>query len=148
PKAPWDVARLNAALEGSMTFGYYQPPTAAEAKGTYFFNGSKLNERNLLQAEALIYHELIPGHHFQIAGQYENTGLPPFRQNYFSTAFTEGWGEYASSLGEELGGFEDPYDHYGRLGMEMFLAMRLVVDTGMNELHWTRQQAIDLMREN
>lgn len=147
PKAPWDVQRLDPSLEASMTFGYYQPPTAAEPKGTYFFNGSKLSERSLLQAEALIYHELVPGHHFQIALQYENEKLPELRQVYFTTAYTEGWGEYASSLGEELGGYQDPYDRYGRLGMEMFLTMRLVVDTGMNYLKWPREKAIEMMKD-
>jgi uncharacterized protein (DUF885 family) len=149
PKAPYGVKRLDPALEGStFTFGYYQEPTPADPKGYYNYNGSKLSERPMINAAALIYHELAPGHHFQINLQQENDRLPPFRRLNFHTAFTEGWGEYASSLGTEMGLYSDPYDEYGRLGMEMFLSSRLVVDTGMNLLGWPRQKAIDYMLEH
>jgi uncharacterized protein (DUF885 family) len=148
PKAKYDVQRLNPALEGSITFGYYQQPTATDAIGHYYYNGSKLNERNLLFAQALIAHELVPGHHFQIARQEENQNLPAFRRETFDTAFVEGWGEYAAYLGNEMGLYEDPYDRYGRLMMDMLLSMRLVVDTGMNALGWSRERAADFMREN
>jgi len=148
PKAPYDVQRLDPALEGSITFGYYQPPTATDPVGHYYYNGSKLNERNLLFAQALIAHELVPGHHFQIARQEENQALPEFRRENFDTAFVEGWGEYAAALGNEMGLYDDPYDHYGRLMMDMLLSVRLVVDTGMNALGWSRDRAADFMREN
>jgi uncharacterized protein (DUF885 family) len=148
PKAKYDVQRLNPALEGSITFGYYQQPTATDPIGHYYYNGSKLNERNLLFAQALIAHELVPGHHFQIARQEENQNLPAFRRETFDTAFVEGWGEYAAFLGNEMGLYEDPYDRYGRLMMDMLLSVRLVVDTGMNALGWSRERAADFMREN
>jgi len=116
--------------------------------GHYYYNGSKLNERNLLFAPALIAHELIPGHHFQIARQEEDEALPLFRRENFDTAFIEGWGEYAAALGKEMGIYDDPYDRYGRLMMDMLLSVRLVVDTGMNTLGWSRERAADFMREN
>lgn len=148
PKAAYDVKRLNPALEGSITFGYYQPPTATDPVGHYYYNGSKLNERNLLFAPALIAHELVPGHHFQIARQEENDQLPLFRRESFNTAFVEGWGEYAAALGNDMGTYADPYDRYGRLTMDMMLSVRLVVDTGMNALLWSRERAAGFMREN
>ncbi len=148
PKAPYGVERLDPVLEGSWTYGYYQEPTTANPKGIYLFNGSDLHERSMLDAESLIYHELIPGHHFQIALQEENEALTALRKNYFNTAFAEGWAEYAASLGLELGRYQDPYDLYGRYSAEMFFAVRLVVDTGMNHHGWTLSRAIAFMRKN
>lgn len=147
PKAPYGVKRLDPALEGSMTFGFYQQPMPADPSGSYLFNGSKLDQRPLMGAAALIYHELLPGHHFQIALQLENESLPELRQNLYHTAFVEGWAEYASELGIEMGLYEDPYALYGRLAMDMFLSNRLVVDTGMNALGWPRSRAVEFMRE-
>lgn len=148
PKAAYDVKRLDPALEGSMTFGYYQQPTATDPGGHYYYNGSKVGERNLLFAPALMLHELIPGHHFQIARQEENESLPAFRRETFDTAFVEGWGEYAASLGLEMGIYDDPYDHAGRLMMDSMLSVRLVVDTGMNALGWSRERAMEFMKAN
>ena len=148
PRATYDVKRLDPALEGAMTFGYYQQPTASDPVGHYFYNGSKPAERNLLFAPALMLHELIPGHHFQIARQEENEDLPQFRRESFDTAFVEGWGEYAAALGREMGMYDDPYDHAGRLVMDALLSVRLVVDTGMNALGWSREKAMQYMREN
>jgi uncharacterized protein (DUF885 family) len=147
PKAPYGVRRLQPELEASQTFGGYYPPTATEPGGYYYFNGSNLKERSLLNAAALTYHELAPGHHFQIAGTYENPDIPPFQRETYDVAYTEGWGEYASMLAGEMGMYEDPYDLYGRLSMEMFIAVRLVVDTGMNAFGWPRARAIAYMRE-
>jgi uncharacterized protein (DUF885 family) len=148
PRAPYGVRRLEPQLEPGQTFGYYNPPTRTEPVGYYYFNGSNLADRSLLNAGALIYHELVPGHHFQINLAYENLSIPPFRRETTDTAYTEGWGEYASALAGEMGMYEDPYDLYGRLSMEMFIALRLVVDTGMNALGWPRARALELMREN
>jgi uncharacterized protein (DUF885 family) len=147
PKAPFDTQRLNPALEATMTFGYYDRPRPGSPVGTYFFNGSKLEERSLLQSEGLIYHELVPGHHFHIASQIENDKLPPLRKNFYPTVFTEGWAVYASNLGRELGQFQDLYDLYGHLTMEMMASVRLVADTGMNHLKWPRARAMGYMRE-
>ncbi|MDP4821387.1 MAG: DUF885 domain-containing protein, partial [Saprospiraceae bacterium] len=116
--------------------------------GFYRFNGSGLDQRPLVNAAALTYHELIPGHHFQLNLQNENTALPLFRREDHFTAYSEGWGEYASGLADEIGLLEDPYDRYGRLLMDMFLSVRLVVDSGMNHLKWTREEAMEFMRQN
>jgi uncharacterized protein (DUF885 family) len=148
PKAPYGVERLQPELEGTMTYGYYRQPTPSQPRGDYLFNGSKLNERSLLSAASLIYHELLPGHHFQIALQTENESLPEFRRDSNPTAFLEGWGMYASGLAEELGGYSDLADLAGWIANDLFLSSRLVVDTGMNALGWSRYQAMDFMEAN
>jgi uncharacterized protein (DUF885 family) len=148
PKAPYGVRRLDPALEGSMTFGYYQTPIPSDLKGYYLFNGSNLNQRSLLGAGSLIYHELIPGHHFQICLQGENSSLHEFRRESFPTAYVEGWAEYTSTLAGEMGMYRDDYEKYGRLAMKAFLTNRLVVDTGMNLLGWSRSKAVEYMKEN
>lgn len=148
PKAPYGVARLEPELEGSVTYGYYRQPAPGRPEGDYLFNGSKLGERSMLSAAALIFHELVPGHHFQISLQLENEGLSEFRKNNYPTAYVEGWAMYASGLAEEMGGYSDPYDLAGWLANDLFLSSRLVVDTGMNALGWTREQAIDYMKRN
>jgi uncharacterized protein (DUF885 family) len=147
PKAPYGVKRLDPELEGTWTFGLYQQPSPADPSGWYLFNGSRLDQRPLVGAAALIYHELLPGHHFQIALQVENDSLPELRKVLFHTAFVEGWAEYASELGIEMGLYDDPYALYGRLAMDMFLSNRLVVDTGMNALGWPRSKAIAYMQD-
>jgi uncharacterized protein (DUF885 family) len=148
PKAPYDVQRLDPQLEASMTFGYYQIPTAIDHVGHYYYNGSRLSERNLLFAAGLMCHELIPGHHFQLARQEENESLPPLRRERFDNAFAEGWGEYSANLGFEMGVYDDPYDRYGRLLMDSMIASRLVVDTGMNALGWSREKASQFLRDH
>jgi len=148
PKAPYGVARLNPASEKGMTYGYYQQPTPSDPMGRYYYNGSDLDQRSLLGAQHLIYHELIPGHHFHIGLQLENHDAHPVRQFLLYDAFTEGWAEYAASLGEELKLYSDPYDMYGHLTMQAFLTSRLVVDTGMNYLGMSLQQARDYMKEH
>ncbi len=147
PTAPYGVKRLSPALEPVMTYGYYQRPTPPQDPGGYYlFNGSKLEERSMLNAAALSYHELVPGHHFQIALTLENDRLSDFRKNALYTAFVEGWAEYASDLAGEMGMYTDPYDRAGRISMDLFLSTRLVVDTGMNALGWSRERAMDYMR--
>jgi uncharacterized protein (DUF885 family) len=146
PKAPYGIRRLTPAEEVNSTWGYYKPPDSIDPAGIYNYNGSKLDERSLVTAASLIFHELLPGHHFQVALQLENESLHPYRQNAYSGAFTEGWAEYAASLGQEMGLF-DPYDRYGHLIMELFLAVRLVVDTGIGYLGWSLEEARDYMRE-
>jgi uncharacterized protein (DUF885 family) len=148
PKAPYGVKRLEPQREGAETFGYYQAPTAADPKGYYRYNASRLPERSLLNSAELIYHELIPGHHFQIGLSLENPDIPAFRRESYDNGYTEGWAEYAANLAGEMGMYADPYDLYGRLSGEMFLAVRLVVDPGMNALGWSRTKAVAFMREN
>jgi len=148
PKADYGVKRLDPEREPALTFGIYEPPSRTEPRGLYRYNGSKLEERSLLTAGPLVYHELAPGHHFQMALAAESADTPAFRRELWDTAYIEGWGEYASALAEEMGMYEDPYDLYGRLSMDMFLSVRLVVDTGMNALGWTRARAVAYMREH
>jgi uncharacterized protein (DUF885 family) len=105
PKAPYGVERLDPELEGTVTYGHYRQPTPNRPRGDYMFNGSRLGERSMLWAAALIYHELLPGHHFQMALQAENESLPEFRRVPSATVFVEGWAMYASGLAEEMGGY-------------------------------------------
>ena len=148
PKARYAARRLALALEPVMTYGYYQIPTPQDPGGYYMFNGSRLEERSLLNVAALSYHELVPGHHFQMALLLENDRLSKFRKAASYTAYLEGWGEYASDLAGEMGMYADPYDRAGRLSMDLFLSTRLVVDTGMNALGWSRERAMAFMREH
>jgi uncharacterized protein (DUF885 family) len=146
PKAAHGVARLASAAEQGMTYGYYQPPTPAEPVGHYFYNASNLDQRSLLTAAHLMFHELVPGHHLHIALQLENQNAHELRKYLLYDAFNEGWAEYAASLGEEIGLYADPYDLYGHLAMQAFLTTRLVVDTGMNYLGMTLEQARAYMK--
>lgn len=151
PRAPWGVRRLDTAAEASMTFGYYAPPSARQPVGEYHFNGSRLADRPLIFTDPIIYHELLPGHHFQIALQLENEALPPFRRRsgeFSFNAYTEGWAEYAAELAGEMGLYDDPYDRLGRLMLDAFLSARLVVDTGLNYHGWSLEEARRYMRVN
>ena len=100
------------------------------------------------QVEDVLYHEGNPGHHMQIAIQQELTDIPRFRTQYFTTAYVEGWGLYAEWLAKEMGGFEDPMSDFGRLGGEIWRAIRLVVDTGIHAKQWTEEQAVDYFLSN
>lgn len=143
------VERLPRQLEAGMTFGYYDLPKEAGADGTYFYSGNGIPERMQINAGALIFHELVPGHHVHLSRQMENDALPEIRRKLLvSSAFNEGWAEYASGLGEEAGLFDDPYDYYGFLSHQRFVAQRLVVDTGLNALGWTLDQAHAYMSAN
>ncbi len=149
PTAPYGVAPLPQALAGSQTFGYYDQPKAARPKGIYYYNAWHPERTSMLGAGALICHELIPGHHFQIALQQENAALPDVRRYDFSeTGFVEGWGEYASQLCWDMGVYRTPYDKAGRIMQDLMVSTRLVVDTGMNALGWSRERAMQYMREN
>lgn len=149
PKAPYGARRLDPALEPSMTYGYYNWPIGDDPKGYYNFNGSALDQRSLLVIGAISFHELVPGHHFQILLQRENQALPDFRRDAYYAGYGEGWGEYASSVvAAELGMYRDPYEVYGRLVFDAFFIARLVVDTGMNLYGWPRSKAMDYMKEH
>ena len=148
PEAPWDARRLAPELEPAMTYGYYAAPNAAEPTGIYYYNGSNLDQRSWLGLASISLHELIAGHHFQIAGQRESGTLPDYRRNTSYTAYAEGWGSYASYLGFEAGVYEDLYSEYGFYILESFLATRLVVDPGMNHFGMTLEEARQFMRDN
>lgn len=148
PRARYGVKRVEPSAEAGMTYGYYQRPTPADPVGYYRYNGSKLNQDSLVTAAHIIYHELAPGHHFQIALQLENEGVHPVRGLLSYGAFSEGWAEYGAGLAEEMGVLDDPYDRYGHLVSQAFLATRLVVDTGMNYLGWSLERSRRYMRDH
>ncbi len=149
PDAPFGARRLDPALEGSQTFGYYNPPTPNDPVGYYNFNGSDLDKRSWLTYAGISLHELFPGHHFHITRQYANEALPAIRRNGMHTAYTEGWGMYSTFLGIDSGFLaDDPLGEYGAYMMEIFVATRLVVDTGMNLLGWTLEEGRQYMRDH
>ncbi|HAU26576.1 MAG TPA: DUF885 domain-containing protein, partial [Alteromonas australica] len=114
----------------------------------YWVNTYALDKRPLYALPALTLHEAVPGHHLQISLAAELDALPMVRRNTYISAFGEGWGLYSEFLGIEAGIYETPYDNFGRLSYEMWRACRLVVDTGMHTMGWSRQQAVDYMMEN
>ena len=148
PKATYGVAELPEALQGSMTFGYFDGPTRERARGLYLFNTKNLTARSLFNLAALTYHELVPGHHLHFAMQLENSALHPFRSHSFVNSYVEGWAEYAAQFAGEIGLYKEPEERYGRLAMDAFLTCRLVVDTGMNALGWSLEGAREYMREH
>jgi uncharacterized protein (DUF885 family) len=149
PRTPYGVIEVPDYAAPSQTTAYYQRGSLKAGRPGYFFaNTYALDTRPRWEMEALTLHEAVPGHHLQIAIQQELEDLPWFRQNPSYTAFIEGWGLYSESLGEEMGFYKDPYSKFGQLTYEMWRAIRLVVDTGMHYLGWSRQQAIDFFKEN
>jgi prolyl oligopeptidase len=149
PRLTYGVVEIPAFTAPSQTTAYYQAGSPEAGRpGSYFVNTYNLKARPKWEMEALSLHESVPGHHLQIALAQEQEGVPEFRKHSGYTAFVEGWGLYAESLGPELGMYKDPYSKFGQLTYEMWRAVRLVVDTGMHSMGWTRQQAIDFFREN
>jgi uncharacterized protein (DUF885 family) len=146
PQASYGIAPLPEALQNSMTFGYYDQPRPDRNHGVYLFNAGNLTQRALFNIGSLTYHELVPGHHLQIATLQENTRLHPFRVHTFVAAYNEGWAEYAATLAGEVGMYEQPEERYGRLVWESLFTSRLVVDTGMNALGWSLERAQDYLR--
>ena len=149
PRTPYGVIEVPSYAEQSTTTAYYQRGSLKAGRpGYYFANTYALETRPRWEMEALTLHEAVPGHHLQISIQQELENVPWFRQNPSYTAFSEGWGLYSESLGEEMGFYKDPYSKFGQLTYEMWRAIRLVVDTGMHYLSWSRQQAIDYFKAN
>jgi uncharacterized protein (DUF885 family) len=150
PRADYEVREVEAFRAASAAGGYYQAASADGSRpGVFYVNTYNLKAQPKYGMETLSLHEASPGHHFQISIQQELQDLPKFRRfGSRYTAYVEGWALYAESLGKELGMFTDPYQWFGRLNDEMLRAMRLVVDTGLHEKGWTREQAIRYMLDN
>ena len=149
PRLPYGVIAVPAYAEKSQTTAYYEPGSPAAGRPGYFYaNTYDLRSRPRWEMEALTLHEAVPGHHLQIALAQEMEDVPEFRRHGFYTAYIEGWGLYAESLGAEMGFYKDAYDRFGQLTYEIWRAIRLVVDTGMHALGWSRDRALAYFEEN
>lgn len=149
PKAPMEIRAVEKFREASAGKAFYnQPSDDGSRPGIYYVNLSDMKNVPNFEAEALLYHEGTPGHHFQIALAIELRGLPKMRRYNYYTAYTEGWGLYTERLAKDMGGYKDVYSELGRLSMEMTRACRLVVDTGIHAKKWTREQAISFFNDN
>ncbi|MEX2530198.1 MAG: DUF885 domain-containing protein [Gemmatimonadota bacterium] len=149
PRLPYGVAPVPDHLAPNYTGGrYFSAPPGGTQPGYYWVNTYGLENRPLYTLEALTLHEAVPGHHHQIALGQELEGLPPIRRHTYHSAFGEGWGLYSEWLGLEVGMYSDPYSNFGRLVYEMWRACRLVVDTGMHHMGWTREETMDFLAEN
>ena len=143
PRIPYEIVAVPPYAEQSQTAAYYlQPASDGSRPGQFFANTYDLPSRYRWEMEALTLHEAVPGHHLQIALAQELDDLPEFRRNAWYTAYGEGWGLYAESLGPEVGCYTDPASHFGALIAEIWRAVRLVLDTGLHTMGWTREQAI------
>lgn len=148
PRLPYGVKAMPEYKGSSAPTAYYQPGSPATGRAGYFeANTVDLKSRPIWEMEALTAHEAVPGHHLQIALAQEMSELPEFRKNDGYTAFVEGWALYAESLGYDLGLYRDPYSRYGQLVYDMWRAARLVVDTGMHSMGWSKTKALDYMME-
>jgi uncharacterized protein (DUF885 family) len=149
PKAGLVVKRVEAFREVAGQAQHYVPGTPDGSRpGTYYVHLIDMSSMPKIGMESIAYHEGIPGHHMQIAIARELTGVPQFRTLFQATAYTEGWGLYAERLAKEMGLYEDPYSDFGRLGSEIWRAIRLVVDTGLHAKGWTEEQAVQYFLEN
>ena len=149
PRQPYGVAPVPEDIAPFFTTGrYVGAPLDADRGGYYWVNTHALESRPLYAIPALTLHEAAPGHHTQSALAKEQTGQPPFRRYDYISAYGEGWALYAEKLGVEMGIYETPYEHFGRLTYEMWRACRLVIDTGIHAFGWSREQAIDFLASN
>lgn len=149
PKTDYIIMPIESFREESAAAAQYFPGSPDGSRpGVFYVNTSKLDTRPKWEMNALSIHEASPGHHFQISLNNENTNLPPFRQFGNYTAFVEGWALYSETLGMEMGMYDDPYQYFGMLYLQIWRANRLVVDTGIHAKGWTREQAIEFMMSN
>jgi len=149
PRLPYGVQPIPEFQAPSSPGAYYVPGAPADGRpGIFYANTHDLPSRPKWRMESLTLHEAVPGHHLQTALAAEMEDVPAFRQFSAETAFVEGWGLYAESLGEEIGLYRDPYSKFGALDHDIWRSIRLVVDTGMHALGWTRDRAIAFFREH
>ncbi len=147
PEADFEIKAIEEFRQATAPGAHYMAPSPdGSRKGIFYVNTGGWEERTRAGTESLYIHEAVPGHHFQVAIARELEELPRFRRFGGNTAYSEGWGLYAESLGKDLDLYQDPYMHMGMLGSEMFRAQRLVVDTGLHSKGWTREKAIDYLR--
>jgi uncharacterized protein (DUF885 family) len=149
PRAPLEVKAVEPFREQTAGKAFYQRPAPDGSRpGVYYVNLYDLRDMSKNELEALAFHEGIPGHHLQLAIQTELGDVPPFRKFGGVTVYSEGWGLYSEELANDMGLYTGPYDQFGRLGMELWRAARLVVDTGLHHKRWSREQAIQWLQEN
>jgi uncharacterized protein (DUF885 family) len=149
PKAQLEVRRVESFREQAGAAQHYASGTPDGSRpGVFYSHMSDMSTLPLFQLEDVAYHEGNPGHHMQISIQQELTGVPRFRTQYRTTAYTEGWGLYAEWLAKEMGAFEDPYSDFGRLSGELWRAIRLVVDTGIHAQQWGEERAVQYFIDN
>jgi uncharacterized protein (DUF885 family) len=147
PKAPVTVEPIPDFAKAESTH-YVQGTPDGKRPGRVVVAVADPTKRTLITDEAVAYHEGVPGHHMQISIAQTLQDLPKFRLHGFYSAYAEGWALYAEELGKEIGFYQNPVSDYGRLNSELFRAVRLVVDTGIHDKNWTRQQVIDYMHAN
>lgn len=149
PKGALEVRAVEPFREKTASVAFYNTGTPDGSRpGIFYVNLSDMTQVLKPQLEAIAYHEGAPGHHFQIARSLEQTDLPMFRRYAYQGAYQEGWGLYAEKLGKEAGFYQDPYADFGRLSLEIWRAARLVLDTGVHAKKWSRDQAVQYMRDN
>lgn len=149
PKTPYELKEMEPFRAAAAPEAYYYNAPDDGSRPAYFYVNTYLPEtRPIYTMEALAYHEAQPGHHLQMAIAQEKKGWPAFRRFEHITAFIEGWALYSERLGYDLGGYKDPYSRFGQLTFDTWRSSRLVVDTGMHHFGWTRQKAIDFMKDN
>ena len=149
PRQSYGVVPVPDEIAPNYTTGaYFGAPLGGNHGGIYYVNTYALDQRPLFEIPSLTLHEAVPGHHHQGALSAEMEGVPDFRNNLYFSAFGEGWGLYSEKLGVEMGIYQTPYEHFGRLSYEMWRACRLVIDTGIHAKGWSRQQAIDYFSAN
>jgi len=149
PQADCIMAEVPEAGAQDAPIAFYLPPaTDGSRPGTYFINASEPTTRTRFESEALAFHESIPGHHLQLAIAQELEGIPEFRKHALVTVYVEGWGLYTERLADEMGLYGGPLQRMGMLSFDSWRAGRLVVDTGMHALGWSRQEAVDYLVTN
>lgn len=149
PKAPLEVRAVEKWREATAPTAFYNPPSADGTRpGIYYVNLVDMNQTQKVQVAGIAAHEGAPGHHFQIARQQELTGIPKFRKFGGYGAYMEGWGLYSERLANEMGVYKTPYDRFGMLSLQVWRAIRLVLDTGIHSKRWTREQSIAYFKAN